>query len=130
MLYHHVVLAKLLQPTGLLVRSHHELPAQQVVPVHACRTHHDQQLLPGGAVSPQIGAQTKTSVDNMLFLDVLNLEELGPYGLGRGVCVQDSNSPSGVGRARTRGDVRAFFRTSKAACCSCSQMKGFFPVKQ
>ena len=25
---------------------------------------------------------TKTSVGNMLFLDVLNLEELGPYGLG------------------------------------------------
>ena len=62
-----------------------------------------KQLLPGGVVSLLLGGQTQTSVGNMLFLDVLNLEELGPYGLGRGVCVQDSNSPSGVGRARTGG---------------------------
>ena len=93
MLYHHVVMAKPLHPTGLLVlgaseaqqpyqtvlvRSHNELPAQQLVPVHACKMHHDQQLLPGGAVSPLLGGQTQTSVGNMLFLDVLNLEELGP----------------------------------------------------
>ena len=67
MLYHHVLLAKLLQPRGLLVlgapesqqlyqtmvvRTHNELPTQQVVPVHACKTHHGQQLLPGCAIPP------------------------------------------------------------------------------
>ena len=93
--------------------------------------HHGQQLLPGGVVSPLLGGQTETYVGNVLFLALLNLGELGPYGLGRGVCVQDELAiRCGEGRARTGGDVRAFLLAPKAACCSCPLMKGFFPVKQ
>ena len=73
----------------MVVRSHNELPAQQVVPEHACKIHHGQHLLPGGAVSLLIGGQTETSIGNRLLLSVLNLGKLVPYGLGRGVCVQN-----------------------------------------
>ena len=103
MLYHHVVLAKLLQPRGYLVlgaseaqqpyqtvvvRSHNELPSQQVVPVHACKTHNDKTA-PSGWCNTLLGGQAENSVGNRRFLGVLNLGKLG-----RGVCVQDSNSPS------------------------------------
>ena len=73
----------------MVVRSHNELPSEQVVPVHACKTHHGQQLLPDGAVSPLLGGQTETSVGNRFFLAVLNVGKLGPYGLGGFVLFQD-----------------------------------------
>ena len=75
----------------MVIRTHNENPSQQihVVPLHACKAHHGQQLLPGCAVPPLLSGQANTSVGNGPFLGVLNLGKLGPYGLGRGVCVKD-----------------------------------------
>ena len=87
MLYHHVVLVKLLYPTGLLVlgapeaqqsyqtmviRTHNELPSQPVGLARACKAHHGQQLLPC-RTAPLLSGQDKTSVGNGPLLAVLNL---------------------------------------------------------
>ena len=67
---------------------HNELPTQQVLPVHACKTHHGQQLFLGCAIPLLLSGQAETSVGNRPFLAVLNLGKLSPYGLGRGVGVK------------------------------------------
>ena len=74
-----------------MVCSYQELPTQQVVAIFPSESYECKEFFPGGTVISFGRGQTKVAIRYHLFLPLLELEELGPNGCVRCICVQNEH---------------------------------------